>query len=139
MMPMAFPQMPAGTDKPDSAQLSQMLLEQQQLIYQQMAMHQQMIQQYQAMLAQQMALQMLSQNQNNASKPEAALLQNPLLMGLNNPLAASMSAFPLMPPLPGSGDSSGQTPMMPMMPMMYPPFPFPNQGQPGFSGQKEEK
>jgi hypothetical protein len=66
MMPMAFPQMPTGTDKPDTAQLNQMLLEQQQLIYQQMAMHQQMIQQYQAMLAQQMALQMLNQNQNNA-------------------------------------------------------------------------
>jgi hypothetical protein len=41
--------------------------------------------------------------------------------------------------MPGSGDSSSQMPMMPMMPMMYPPFQLPNQAQPGFSGQKEEK
>lgn len=158
-MPMNFPQMPmpgtpgAVDPKGDGSQMNQQVVDQNQLIYA-MAYHQQQMQQYQAMIAQNMAMQMMqTQGANGTGKTEGAAGQNqvnPFAMGMNPQMNQSpMGGFPMMPPMPmpgamppvGGVDPSQAQPMMPMMgmPMMYPPFPNANQTQNGFNGKGDEK
>jgi hypothetical protein len=105
-----------------------------------MAYHQQQMQQYQAMIAQNMAMQMI--NQNGTAKVDGVQGQNqanPFAMGMNPQMnLPPMGGFPMMPQMPmqmpgampgAPMDPSQAPPMMPMMgmPMMYPPFPNANQ------------
>jgi hypothetical protein len=131
MMPMNFnpmAQVPAASDKQgDQGTGQQMYMDQNQYIYSQMALHQHMFQQYQSMLAQQMAMNQQTQNgvKNGATNPAAASIPNFGAPGMNG----QMGGVPMVPPMgvpymvPPTGMDQSQQQFMPMvpMPMMYPP------------------
>ena len=102
-------------------------------------MHQQMFQQYQAMLAQQMAMQQQMMNANGSTTAGGN--------GATNSAAAfgAMPTFPMMNQMPGvmpgaTADASAQQQFMAMpgfMPTM--PFGYPNNQMQGFQKPNEEK
>lgn len=105
-----------------------------------MAMHQQMFQQYQAMLAQQMAMQQQMMNTNGTTPAGGNATANPAAA-----FGAMPSMIPMMnaqmPGMPGAtGDASTQQQFMAMpgfMPTM--PFGYPNNQMQGFQKPNEEK